>query len=203
MIIISKKTHKIMSPRNMDSFQTTQNHKHPSNKHYKKRLTHEQVKLLERSFTFNTKLHPERKLQLAVQLGVPPRQVAIWYQNKRARSRTQSLELDCGALQLKLENALAEKRQLEKDVERLKGELGKAQEMLFAFNLTSGSTSSCASRPVICSSIISSTDQEGLSSRSSSTFLHGDYMNDDDQVLKFDQELYDYLIGSDGSISWD
>lgn len=183
----------------MDSFQTTQNHKHLSNKHYKKRLTHEQVKLLERSFTSNTKLHQERKLQLAVQLGIPPKQVAIWYQNKRARSRTQSLELDCGALQLKLENAVAEKRQLEKDVERLKGELGKAQEMIFALNLTAGTTSSSANR------IISSTDhEEGLSSRSSSTFLHeDDYVNDDDQVLQFDQELYACLTDSDGLISWD
>ncbi|KAF3442467.1 hypothetical protein FNV43_RR16383 [Rhamnella rubrinervis] len=184
----------------MDSFQTTQNHKH-----YKKRLTHEQVKLLERSFTSNTKLHPERKLQLAVQLGIPPRQVAIWYQNKRARSRTQSLELDYGELQLKLENALAEKRQLEKDVERLKGELGKAQEMLFALDLTSGSTrtSSSANRPVVSSSIISSNDQEGLSSRSSPTFLYEDCVNDDAQVLQFDQELYACLIGSDGLITWD
>lgn len=195
-----------MSPRNTDGLKTTQNQWHPSSKHFKKRLTHEQVKILERSFTSNTKLHPERKLQLAVQLGIPPRQIAIWYQNKRARSRTQSLELDYSTLQLKLDNAMAEKRQLEKDVERLKGELGKAQEMLFGLNLTAAASSctSSANIPAICSSV-SYGDQEGLSSSRSSTFPnYEDYVFDDDQVLRLDQELYACLIGStDGLISWD
>lgn len=112
-----------------DFFLTFQNQKHPTIRN-KKRLTQDQVATLEKSFSPNKKLQPERKFQLAKQLGVPPRQIAIWYQNKRARWKTQSLELDYGALQLKLENVLAEKRQLEKDVERLKAELKKGQEML-------------------------------------------------------------------------
>ncbi|KAI4322974.1 hypothetical protein L6164_022619 [Bauhinia variegata] len=115
-----------------DFFFSFQNQKHAEGKQKKKRLTEEQVNILERSFVSNNskKLEPERKFQLANQLGVPARQIAIWYQNKRARWKTQRLELEHGALQLKLENALAEKRKLDKEVEKLKAELDKAQDML-------------------------------------------------------------------------
>ncbi|KAE9458079.1 hypothetical protein C3L33_10012, partial [Rhododendron williamsianum] len=106
-----------------------QSQKHHSSKHNKKRLTNDQVRLLEISFGSNKKLEPERKLQLARDLGIPPRQIAIWYQNKRARWKTQSLELDHSALQLRLEAASAEKKQLEKEVERLREELEKAHKL--------------------------------------------------------------------------
>lgn len=96
----------------------------------KKRLNEEQVAILEESFASSKKLEPEQKLQLSEQLGVPSRQIAIWYQNKRARWKTQSLEEDYSALQLKLENVMAEKKQLERDVERLKVELKEAKDML-------------------------------------------------------------------------
>lgn len=107
-------------------------------KHNKKRLTEDQVGILEKSFAYSKKLVPEQKLQLSKQLGVPPRQIAIWYQNKRARWKTQSLEEDYGALQLKLENVLAEKKQLEREVERLKAELKEAKEMLLSMKREGG-----------------------------------------------------------------
>ncbi|KAF5460958.1 hypothetical protein F2P56_020790 [Juglans regia] len=116
-------------------FCCSQNQKHPS-KHNKKRLNPEQVRLPDRSFTSNNKLEPERKLQLAEQLVLPLRQVAIWYQNKRARWKTQSLELEHNVLHQELENALVENRWLEKDMERLKGELAKAQDMVLPLKQT-------------------------------------------------------------------
>ncbi|KAJ9153552.1 hypothetical protein P3X46_026979 [Hevea brasiliensis] len=118
----------------MDFFQSQSQQKHLAKNSNKRRLTQDQVRLLERTFTTNKKLEPELKLQLANQLGVPPRQVAIWYQNKKARWKTQSLELDYNTIQVKLENALADKRRLEKEVIQLREELRKAQEMVFAFN---------------------------------------------------------------------
>ncbi|XP_071736165.1 homeobox-leucine zipper protein ATHB-52-like [Rutidosis leptorrhynchoides] len=96
----------------------------------KKRLTNEQVKLLETSFNFNNKLDLTRKSQLAQELGVPARQIAIWYQNKRARWRNQSLEMEHQVLQRQLECVSSDKNRLEREVERLKGELEKAKEML-------------------------------------------------------------------------
>ncbi|XP_077252061.1 homeobox-leucine zipper protein ATHB-52-like [Tasmannia lanceolata] len=111
------------------AFSQSPNHKNPS-KRNKKRLTDDQVKLLETSFNYDRKLEPERKIQLAQDLGLQPRQVAIWYQNKRARWKTQSLEVDYATVRQRLDSVLAEKRLLEKEVERLRGELEKAQEML-------------------------------------------------------------------------
>ncbi|KAF5478627.1 hypothetical protein F2P56_005170 [Juglans regia] len=180
----------------MDFFRS-QNQKHTPKHNMKKRLNPDQVKLLERSFTSSNKLEPERKLQLANQLGVPPRQVAIWYQNKRARWKTQSLELDYNVLQQKLENALFEKRLLEKDVERLKGELEKAQEMVIALKQTGGTDQVC------CNSVSfeeaatrSSSLKEGVNCSAENS------KGEDQEVFPVLEDLYACLIGVDGS-SWD
>lgn len=185
----------------MDLFET-QNHKNSSSlkmmKHMsKRRLNQDQVSLLERSFSFDKKLEPERKHQLADQLGIPPRQVAIWYQNKRARWRTQSLELDCSALQLKLDTALAEKRQLESEVEWLRGELEKARQALFAVDGRCQKTRPLSTSTTVCSISSYCGEQEGGSS-SSFCDHHDQYHqhvmddddDDDDQVLQMDHELF-------------
>ncbi|XP_010537037.1 PREDICTED: homeobox-leucine zipper protein ATHB-52 [Tarenaya hassleriana] len=96
----------------------------------KKRLTQGQISVLEKSFVMNKKLEPELKHQLASQLGLPPRQVAVWFQNKRARCKTQTLELQHGAIMEKLEAALADKRRLEREVKFLQEELRKSRDQL-------------------------------------------------------------------------
>uniref|UniRef100_A0A0E0M7H5 Homeobox-leucine zipper protein n=1 Tax=Oryza punctata TaxID=4537 RepID=A0A0E0M7H5_ORYPU len=74
----------------------------------KRRLSVEQVRTLERSFESGNKLEPERKAQLARALGLQPRQVAIWFQNRRARWKTKQLEKDFDALRRQLDAARAE-----------------------------------------------------------------------------------------------
>ncbi|KAK8934465.1 Homeobox-leucine zipper protein ATHB-13 [Platanthera zijinensis] len=64
----------------------------------KRRLNMEQVRTLERNFELGNKLEPERKMQLARTLGLQPRQIAIWFQNRRARWKTKQLEKDYEAL---------------------------------------------------------------------------------------------------------
>ncbi|CAN8299923.1 unnamed protein product [Cochlearia groenlandica] len=64
----------------------------------KKRLNLEQVRALEKSFELGNKLEPERKMQLAKSLGLQPRQIAIWFQNRRARWKTKQLERDYDTL---------------------------------------------------------------------------------------------------------
>lgn len=64
----------------------------------KRRLSVEQVKALEKNFEVENKLEPERKVKLAQELGLQPRQVAVWFQNRRARWKTKQLERDFGVL---------------------------------------------------------------------------------------------------------
>lgn len=64
----------------------------------KRRLSSDQVKALERNFEVENKLEPERKARLAEELGLQPRQVAIWFQNRRARWKTKQLERDYSLL---------------------------------------------------------------------------------------------------------
>lgn len=64
----------------------------------KRRLSVVQVKALEKNFEVENKLEPERKVKLAHELGLQPRQVAVWFQNRRARWKTKQLERDYGLL---------------------------------------------------------------------------------------------------------
>ncbi|CAG7898903.1 hypothetical protein BRARA_H01761 [Brassica rapa] len=64
----------------------------------KRRLRVDQVKALEKNFELENKIEPERKTQLAQELGLEPRQVAVWFQNRRARWKTKQLEKDYGLL---------------------------------------------------------------------------------------------------------
>eukprot|EP00249_Psilotum_nudum_P022363 c28488_g2_i2 orf=968-1852(+) len=78
----------------------------------KKRLTAEQVKSLEISFEMENKLEPERKQKLASDLGLQPRQVAVWFQNRRARWRAKRLEHDFDTLKSEYDVLFVEREEL-------------------------------------------------------------------------------------------
>lgn len=92
---------------------------HPSESK-KRRLSNEQVKSLEVSFDMESKLEPERKNQLAQELGLQPRQVAVWFQNRRARSKTKQLERDYDILKQQYDAVRSEKDKLQAEVAKLK-----------------------------------------------------------------------------------
>ncbi|KAH9313918.1 hypothetical protein KI387_022545, partial [Taxus chinensis] len=89
----------------------------------KRRLSVEQVRLLEMSFQVESKLEPEKKTQLAAELGLQQRQVAVWFQNRRARWKTKQLEREYDQLKLQYDAVLSEKEKLRSEVARLKQEL--------------------------------------------------------------------------------
>ena len=152
----------------------------------KKRLARDQLNLLETSFNANQKLKAEHKTELARQLGVPPKQVAIWYQNRRARHKNDAIEHDYMNIQLELGNVLAENIRLEKQVSMLKFELNKVQQMILF-----GPTSSAATLP----SVSGSSDEQANSSSPGNMICNwGDAGNDDMFPV---EELYTCLIGSD------
>ncbi|XP_022740530.1 homeobox-leucine zipper protein ATHB-20-like [Durio zibethinus] len=89
----------------------------------KKRLNLEQVKALEKSFELGNKLEPERKMQLAKALGLQPRQIAIWFQNRRARWKTKQLEKDYDVLKKKFEALKADNDALQAQNKKLSAQL--------------------------------------------------------------------------------
>ncbi|XP_042381504.1 homeobox-leucine zipper protein HOX16-like [Zingiber officinale] len=98
----------------------------------KRRLTPDQVNLLERSFEEENKLEPERKSELARKLGMQPRQVAVWFQNRRARWKNKQLEQDFDRLKSSYESLLADHAALFKDNEGLRLEVKSLLEKLEA-----------------------------------------------------------------------
>ncbi|KAJ0988060.1 hypothetical protein J5N97_006416 [Dioscorea zingiberensis] len=89
----------------------------------KRRLTVDQVQFLEKSFELENKLEPERKIQLARDLGLQPRQVAVWFQNRRARWKTKQLEKDYGALKSSYNALKVDYETLLKEKEKLNSEV--------------------------------------------------------------------------------
>lgn len=89
----------------------------------KRRLTVEQVQFLEKSFEADNKLEPERKIQLANELGLQPRQIAVWFQNRRARYKTKRVETDYETLHANYETLKTDYDSLLKENDKLKAEV--------------------------------------------------------------------------------
>ncbi|KAL8227099.1 hypothetical protein R6Q57_016931 [Mikania cordata] len=97
----------------------------------KKRLTSEQLEALENTFQDEKKLEPNTKMKLAHDLGLQPRQIAVWFQNRRARWKTKQLECLYDALKQEFEAVSREKKKLQEEVlalrTMLKEQLSKRQ----------------------------------------------------------------------------
>ncbi|CAL2236801.1 unnamed protein product [Prunus armeniaca] len=86
----------------------------------KLRLSKEQSAFLEESFKEHHTLNPKQKLALAKQLNLRPRQVEVWFQNRRARTKLKQTEVDCEFLKRCCETLTEENRRLHKELQELR-----------------------------------------------------------------------------------
>ncbi|XVF22312.1 hypothetical protein REPUB_Repub12eG0162100 [Reevesia pubescens] len=96
----------------------------------KRRFSDEQIKSLESMFESETRLEPRKKLQVARELGLQPRQVAIWFQNKRARWKSKQLERDYSILQANYNNLASKFESLKKEKQALVIQLQKLNDLV-------------------------------------------------------------------------
>ncbi|KAF9682305.1 hypothetical protein SADUNF_Sadunf05G0095000 [Salix dunnii] len=93
----------------------------------KRQLSAEQVSFLEMHFGNEHKLETERKDKLASDSGLDPRQVAVWFQNRRTRWKNKKLEEEYTKLKTAHESIVVEKCLLESEVLKLKEQLSKTE----------------------------------------------------------------------------
>ncbi|KAF5460491.1 hypothetical protein F2P56_020355 [Juglans regia] len=97
-----------------------------------RRFNEEQTKSLEVMFEAESRPEAQVKQQLANELGLRPRQVAIWFQNRRARLKTRQIEREYCMLKASYDNLASnfvslkrENHQLLIQLQKLKNLLGK------------------------------------------------------------------------------
>ncbi|KAL2921718.1 Homeobox-leucine zipper protein ATHB-7 [Bienertia sinuspersici] len=96
----------------------------------KRRFSDEQVKSLETIFESETKLEPRKKVQVARELGLQPRQVAIWFQNKRARWKSKEIEKNYRVLKANYDNLKSRLESIKKERESLLEQLQELRSLL-------------------------------------------------------------------------
>jgi hypothetical protein len=83
-------------------------------------LSKYQSSILEESFREQSTLSPKHKSALANKLNLQLRQVDVWFQNRRARTKWRRNELECDNLKQFCERLREENRRLEREVQSLR-----------------------------------------------------------------------------------
>lgn len=115
----------------MSCLETPQNSKKKNKKiENKRRFSDEQIRSLECIFESESKLEPRKKMQLARDLGLQPRQVAIWFQNRRARWKSKRIEQEYRKLKDEYDNLASKFQCLKEEKESLQSEVQKLSYMV-------------------------------------------------------------------------
>ncbi|MED6216493.1 Homeobox-leucine zipper protein hat22 [Stylosanthes scabra] len=128
-VVPNKKKLKLMKPtinnNNEDKKKLFSSHHHNNNKggdmvlRKKLRLTKEQSAMLEHSFNQHTILNSAQKKSLAEQLNLKTRQIEVWFQNRRARTKLKQTEVEYELLKKRCQSLTDENRRLKKELQEL------------------------------------------------------------------------------------
>ncbi|CAL0333156.1 unnamed protein product [Lupinus luteus] len=132
----------------------------------KLRLSKEQSNFLEESFKEHNTLNPKQKLGLAKQLHLRPRQVEVWFQNRRARTKLKQTEVDCEYLKKCCETLKEENRRLNKELQELRT---LKTSNTFSMHLPATTLTMCPSCENVSTNSNSTTNNEPTTSK----FQHG------------------------------
>ncbi|KAJ7552583.1 hypothetical protein O6H91_06G060800 [Diphasiastrum complanatum] len=86
----------------------------------KLRLSKKQSLILEESFKKHNTLNLKQKNVLAEQLNLKARQVEVWFQNRRARTKFRQTEVNCEFLKRCCESLRQENRRLQQELQELR-----------------------------------------------------------------------------------
>ncbi|PNY02587.1 homeobox-leucine zipper protein HAT14-like [Trifolium pratense] len=103
-----------------DSENNNNNNNNNNDSRKKLRLTKEQSTILENTFKLHNTLNPVQKQSLADQLNLKTRQIEVWFQNRRARTKLKQTEVDYELLKKHCQNLSDENRRLKKELQELK-----------------------------------------------------------------------------------
>ncbi|GMJ08686.1 homeobox protein 16 [Hibiscus trionum] len=147
----------------------------------KRRLSVDQVKALEKNFKLENKLEPDRKTKLAQELGLQPRQVAVWFQNRRARWKTKQLERDYDVLKTSYESLKLnyntirhENEALLKQINELKAKIDDPPPVSPLVTSSAAAEKNCGSGSVDCGDGVFPDLKDGLSDSDSSAIFNED-----------------------------
>ncbi|KAG2390265.1 hypothetical protein LR48_Vigan07g260800 [Vigna angularis] len=129
----------------------------------KLRLTKEQSAILEETFREHSTLNPKQKQELAMKLNLRTRQVEVWFQNRRARTKLKQTESDCDLLKKCCDSLTEENKRLQKEVEELKSM--QAISVPLYMQIPAATLSLCPSCERICDS---KSDDENTNNNTSS-----------------------------------
>ncbi|XP_024978136.1 homeobox-leucine zipper protein HAT22-like isoform X2 [Cynara cardunculus var. scolymus] len=117
----SEKASRVISRTSVDDHEVEEDDDDGSvNGRKKLRLTKAQSALLEEAFKHHSTLNPKQKQELARELKLRPRQVEVWFQNRRARTKLKQTEVDCEYLKKCCEALKEENSRLHKELQELK-----------------------------------------------------------------------------------
>ncbi|KAK4767480.1 hypothetical protein SAY86_015230 [Trapa natans] len=92
----------------------------------KMKLSKEQSSFLEQSFIQHQTLGSSEKVAIAELLSLHPRQVEVWFQNRRARTKLKKVEEDCAYLRRQCKSLTEENMRLQRDLSQIRASLVKA-----------------------------------------------------------------------------
>ena len=100
--------------------------KKKTNNMNKRRFSDEQIRSLESIFySSDSKLDSRKKVQLATELGLQPRQIAIWFQNRRARRKSKEMENNFRSLRANYDNLASQFKTLQEEKNSLLSQVPK------------------------------------------------------------------------------